>query len=383
MSLLSHLSLEYNRNSPERFSSPEYLEYYIGRAYVCTTFQVQQLFGLTSRNSVLTFFRIARLLTMTKPSKNSRKPTPHYNKKKNLSQSGTKLPSGSLIELGKVAVRSDNASVNTATKPNDTPAFPSGMQAMTMKKVDDQVQAPVQLSTTTDIVVHQTKATKIQSLPHGSTTALALAKDAEPSKNKATVTRNDIRTVQQVTKEKQESSSEQKKETLKEKSNTSFTPLKYARASELLEAAREPVDLSPSTIAGIVAKTPPHTNQRMTRSVTKQGRQSEQVMLQQMASASIDDINSDDYSYNIARTRIRMTTWYHPNILLTLTTSQHHQLMGRKTELQVQTSTMTPRKAAPLRKGTRSRMQKMLLMQRNGKCTNEPCRHRTTNAVHS
>jgi hypothetical protein len=63
---------------------------------------------------------------------------------------------------------------------------------------------------------------------------------------------------------------EQKNEVPQAKPELPRTPLKYARASELLTAAKEPVDPIPPTLAAANDKITPHTKQQMTRSVSKQ-----------------------------------------------------------------------------------------------------------------
>jgi hypothetical protein len=113
---------------------------------------------------------------------------------------------------------------------------------------------------------------------------------AKQSKNEMDVARSNFVTMKNL-------SSERKNEEPQAKTDTTRTPLVYARASELLEAANASVDTHLPTLATDDNKLPPHVTQQVTRSVSKQEQQAEDQFLQEMASASLDDIHSDDYTY--------------------------------------------------------------------------------------
>jgi hypothetical protein len=114
--------------------------------------------------------------------------------------------------------------------------------------------------------------------------------NAEHSKKDTTVTRNEIVVMTKIP-------PEQKNEVPQAKPNLPRTPLKYARASEFLAAAKEPVDPIPPTLAPADDNITPHAKQRMTRSVSKQEQEAERQLLQDMQAAQIDDIDSDDFTY--------------------------------------------------------------------------------------
>jgi hypothetical protein len=175
-------------------------------------------------------------------------PTPQAPKKKDKKKGspksgGTTLPSKELVDLGNVAVRQDNKSVNTATSTNNATASVGSVPTLPQKKIVNQVKAPVQSSTTQGKVVDQPKVgTTTTTISQGTMSAKDVTSSAEHSKKDTTVTRNEIVVMTKIP-------PEQKNEVPQAKPELPRTPLKYARASELLTAAKEPVDPILPTLA--------------------------------------------------------------------------------------------------------------------------------------
>ncbi|HJS83342.1 MAG TPA: hypothetical protein VJ742_10960 [Nitrososphaera sp.] len=124
-------------------------------------------------------------------------PTPQAPKKKDKRKGspksgGTTLPSGELVDLGNVAVRQDNKSVNTATSTNNTTAPVGSVPTLPQEKIVNQVKAQVQSSTTQGRVVDLTKIGTTTTTSQGTMSAKDVTSSAEHSKKDTTVTRNEI-----------------------------------------------------------------------------------------------------------------------------------------------------------------------------------------------
>jgi hypothetical protein len=117
-----------------------------------------------------------------------------------------------------------------------------------------------------------------------------MTSQAKQLKNEMDVARNNVVIMKNL-------SLEQKNKVPQAKPDITRTPLMYARASELLKAANEPVDTPLPILATNNSKITSHATQRVTRLVSKQEQQVEDQFLQEMEGASLDDIYSDDYTY--------------------------------------------------------------------------------------
>jgi hypothetical protein len=245
------------------------------------------------------------------PSPPPQAPKKKSKKKGSPKGGGTTLPSGELVDLGNVAVQPDNKSVNTATSTNNTATTaPIGSVPMLpQKKIVNQVKAPVQSSTTQGKIVDQTTI-GTTTTSQGTMPAKDVTSSAEHSKKDATVARNDIVIMTKIP-------PEQKNEIPQAKFKLPRTPLKYAQASELLTAAKEPVDLILPTLAAANDEVTPHTKQRMTRSVSKQDFEAGQQLLQDMEAAKLDDVDSDDYTYK--GSDLHQDTRHHNTLLILIT----------------------------------------------------------------
>jgi hypothetical protein len=117
---------------------------------------------------------------------------------KGLPQSdGTKPPTGRFVQLGNVAVQTDNNLVNTATSTNNSTAPTGSVQASPPKKIVNQVKAQVQSSTPTQ--GKTTDQTKIKTTAlQGTTYAKDMTSQAKQSKNEMDVARNNIVTMKNL-----------------------------------------------------------------------------------------------------------------------------------------------------------------------------------------